>query len=141
MLLHNCLDCQKNKPKRKDLNEARLYQWGQIETTPKRTVHIDHKGPLRPMSNGKNYCLVVVDAFSRYIQVYPCKHADPKETIRLLEKYIRSFGILQQIIHDNGSAYISSHFIHWSFEFSITLRPRTIYPPSIDGKVEVQNKL
>ena len=140
MLLHDCLDCQKNKPKRKDLNEAPLQQWGQLETTPMKTIHIDHKGPLRPMSNGKNYCLVVVDAFSRYIQVYPCKHADSKETINLLEKYITSFGIPQQIIHDNGSAFISNGFVHWSFELGITLRPRTTYAPWTNGKVEVQNK-
>ena len=92
------------------------------------------------MSNGKNYCLVVVDAFSRYIQVYSCKHADLKETINLLEKYIKPFGILQQIIHDNGSAFISNDFVHWSFELSITLRPRTTYTPWTNGKVEVQNK-
>ena len=141
MLLHDCLDCQKNKPKRKDLNEAPLQQWGQLETTPMKTIHIDQNGPLRPMSNGKNYCLVVVDAFSRYIQVYPCKHADSKETINLLEKYIASFGIPQQIIHDNGSAFISNDFVHGSFELGITLRPRTTYAPWTNGKVEVQNNL
>ena len=53
MLLHDCLDCQKNKPKRKDLKEAPLQQWGQLETTPMKTIHIDHKGPLRPMRNSK----------------------------------------------------------------------------------------
>ena len=90
-----------------------------------KTIHIDHKGPLRPMSNGENYCLVVVDAFSRYIQVYPCKHADSKETSNFLEKYITSFGIPQQIIHLNGSAFISKDFVHWSFELGITFRPKT----------------
>ena len=126
------LDCQKNKPVRKDLNETPLQQWGQLETTPMKTIHIDRKGPLRPMSSGKNYCLVVEDAFSRYIQVYPCKHADSKKTINLLEKYI-TFGIPQQIIHDNGSAFISNDFVHWSFELGITLRPRTTYAPWTNG--------
>ena len=44
---------KKIKPKRKYLNEAPLQQWGQLETTPKKTIHIDHKGQLRPISNGK----------------------------------------------------------------------------------------
>ena len=43
MLLHDCLECQKNKPKQKDLNEAPLQQWGQLETIPMKTIHIDHK--------------------------------------------------------------------------------------------------
>ena len=116
MLLHECLECQKNKPKRKDLNEAPLQQWGQLETIPMKTIHIDHKSPLRPSSHGKNFCLGVIDAFSRYLQVYPCTHADTKETIKLLGKYITTFGIPQQIIHNNGSAFMSN------------------------GKVEVQSK-
>ena len=95
MLLHDCLECQKNKPKQKDLNEAPLQQWEKLETIPMKTIHIDHKGPLRPSSHGKNFCLVVID------QVYPCTHADSKETFKLLEKYITTFGISQQIIHDN----------------------------------------
>ena len=105
-------ECQKNKPKQKDLKEAPLQQWGQLETIPMKTSHIDHKGPLRPSSHGKNFCLVVIDAFSRYLQVYPCTHADCKETIKLLEKYITTFGIPQQIIHDTGSIFMSNDFAH-----------------------------
>ena len=101
MLVHDCLECQKNKPKRKDLNEAPLQQWGQSETVSMKTIHIDHRGPLRPSSHGKNFCLVVIDALSRCLQVYLCIHADSKKTNKLLEKYITTFGISQQIIHDN----------------------------------------
>ena len=117
-----------------------MKQWRQFETTPMKTIQIDHKGPLRLMSNGKNYFSVVEDAFSRYIQVYPCKHANSEETINLLEKYITSFGFPQQIIHDNGSAFISNDFVHCSCELGITLRPRTTYAPWTNGKVEFQNK-
>ena len=116
MLLHDCLDCQKNKPKRKDLNEAPSQQWGQLETISMEAIHIYHKGPLRPSRHGKNFCLVAIDAFSRYLEVYPCTHADSKETIKLLENYITKFGIPQQIIDDNGSAIMSNDFAHWSSE-------------------------
>ena len=61
MLVHDCLDCQKNKPQRHDLNEAFLEQWGELETTPFHTIHIDHKGPFRPCSNQKN-----LSCYSRY---------------------------------------------------------------------------
>ena len=129
MLLHDCLECQKNKPKRKDLNEAPLQQWRQLETIPMKTIHIDHKGPLRSSSHNKNFCLVVIDGFSRYLQVYPFTHADSKETIKLLEKYITTFSISQQNVHDNGSAFMSNDFAHSSSELGITLRPRTTYSP------------
>ena len=120
MPLHDCLECQKSKSKGKDLNEAHLQQWGQLGTIPLKTIHIDHKGPLRPSSHGKNFCLVVIDAFFRYLQVHPCTLADSKETIKLLEKYITTFGIPQQFIHDHGNAFMSYDFTHWSFELGIT---------------------
>ena len=69
--------------------------------------------------------------------MYP---ADSKETIKLLEKYITTFGFPQQLIHDNGSAFMSNDFAHWSSELGKTLRPRTTYSPWTNGKFEVQNK-
>ena len=113
---------------------------GELETTPFHTIHIDHKGPFRPSSNGKHYCLVVVDSFSSYIQVYAVKSATSDETIKQMEKFITSFGIPQHIVHDNGTAFMSSDFENWSFELGITLRPRTAYSLWTNGKVEIQNK-
>ena len=72
--------------------------------------------------------------------MYPSKTADAPETVKLLEKYIARFGIPQQIVHDNGTAFLSNDFVHWTHEFGITLKPRTSYSPCTNGKVEVQNK-
>ena len=99
MLVHDSLDCQKNKPQSHDLNEAPLEQWGELETTPFHTIHIDHK-----------------------------------------EKYFTRFGIPQQIVHDNGTVFLSNDFVHWTHEFGITLKPRTSYSPWTNGKAEVQKK-
>ena len=107
MLIHDCLDCQKNKSKRHDLNVAPLQQWGELETTPFHTIHIDHKGPFRTSSTGKHYCLVLVDSFSRYVHVYAVKSTNSDETIKQMEKFITSFGTLQHIVHDNGTAFMS----------------------------------
>ena len=106
--------------KRHDLHEAPLKQWGELETTPFKTFHIDNKGPLRPSSNSNNHCLVVVDAFSRFIGVYPGKDTSAQATITALEKWITSYGIPQKIIHDNGTAFINSDFINWNKKFGIT---------------------
>ena len=89
-LIEDCIECQTNKSKRHDLHEAPLEQWGELETTPFKTIHIDHKGPLSPSSNSNNHCLVVVDAFSRFIGVYPVKDTSAQATITALEKWITS---------------------------------------------------
>ena len=36
------------------------------------------------MSDGKHHCLVVIDAFSRFIQVYPVKSTDATHTIEAM---------------------------------------------------------
>ena len=46
-----------------DQNEAPLEQWGELEITPIRTIHIDHKGLPRPSGNSNTHCYVVIDAF------------------------------------------------------------------------------
>ncbi len=139
-LISDCLTCQKNKSKRHDLNEAPLEQWGELETTPFKTIHIDHKGPLKPSSHGKSFCLVVIDAFSRFIAVYPVKSTNAEDTSDTVEKWVTSFGIPQKIVHDRGTAFMNTNFVNWTKEMGITLAPRTAYSPWTNGKVEVQNK-
>ena len=69
-LTADCVNCQNNKPKLKHRNEVPLEEW-QNETLPFRTTHIDHKGPLHPPSNRNLHCLLTVDAFFRFLMVYP----------------------------------------------------------------------
>ena len=117
-----------------------MEQWGELETTPLKTVHIDHKGPLRLSGNSNTHCPVVLDAFSRFLGARRVRDTGAQTTINALEKWITSYDIPQKIVHDNGSAFINSDFINWAKEFGITLAPRNTYSPSTNGKLEVQNQ-
>ena len=126
-----------NKPKHR--NKVPLEEW-QKDTIPFRTVHIDHKGPLRPPSNRNLHFQLVIDAFSRYLMVYPVIKTSAEKTITAVEKWIHSLGIPQSITYDGGTALISTDFINWTKEFGITLRPRTAYSPWTKGEVETQHQ-
>ena len=80
-LIEDCIECQTNETKGQDLHEAPLEQWGELETIPFKTIHIDHKGPLRPSSNSNTHCLVVVDAFSRFLGTYPVRDTGAQTSI------------------------------------------------------------
>ena len=112
-LTADCITCRNNKPKPKHRNEVPLEEW-QNDTIPFRTVHIDHKGPLHPPSNRNLHCLLVIDAFSRFLMVYPVTNTSAQATIAAVEKWIHSFGIRQSIIHDRGTAFINTDFINWT---------------------------
>ena len=138
-LTADCLTCQNHKPKPKHRNEVPLEEW-QNETVPFRTIHIDHKGPLHPPSNRNLHCLLVIDAFSRFLMVYPVTNTGAQAAISAVEKWIHSFGIPQSIVHDRGTAFINSEFINWTKELGITLRSRTAHSPWTNGKIETQNQ-
>ena len=138
-LTADCLTRQNNKPKPKHRNEVPLEEW-QNETVPFRTIHIDHKGPIHPTSASNVHCLLIFDAFSRFLMVYPVRNTTTLATITAVEKWILSFGIPQSIIHDRGTAFINTEFINWTKELGITLSPRTAYSPWTNGKIETQNQ-
>ena len=138
-LTADCLTCQNNKPKPKHRNEVPLAEW-QNETVPLRTIHIDYKGPIHPTSASNVHCLLIVDAFSRFLMVYPVRNTTALATITAVEKWILSFGIPQSIIHERGTAFINTEFITWTKELGITLRPRTASSPWANGKLETQNQ-
>ena len=83
-LTADCLTCQNNKPKPKHRHEVPLEEW-RNETVPFRTIYIDHKGPIHPTSASNVHCLLIVDAFSRFLMVYPVRNATALATITAVE--------------------------------------------------------
>ena len=138
-LTADCLTSQNNKSKSNHRNEVPLEKL-QNETTPFRTIHIDHKGSLHPPSNRNPHCLLAIDAFYRFLMVNPVTNTGAQATILAVEKRIISFGILQSIVHDRGTAFINTDFINSTKEKRITLQPRTAQLPWTNGKFESQNQ-
>ena len=135
----DCLTCQKNEPKPKHRHEVPLEEC-QNETVTFHTIHIDHEGRIQPTSASNVHCLLIVDAFSRFLVVYPVRKTTTLATIIAVEKWILSFGIPQSINHDRSTAFIYTEFINWTKELGITQRPRTAYSPWTNGEIETQNQ-
>ena len=138
-LTADCLTCQSNKPKPKHRNEISLEEW-QNEAVTFRTFHLNHKGPLHPPSNRNLHCLLVIDAFSRFVKVYPVTNTGAQATISAVEKRIHSCGIPQFIVNHRGTAFINTEFINWVKEMGITLPPRTAHSPWTNVKIETKNQ-
>ena len=83
---------------------------------------------------------MVIDAFSRFLVVYPVTTTGAQATISAIEKWIHLFGIPPFIVHDRGTAFINTDFINWTKELGITLRPRTAHSHWTNGKIESQNQ-
>ena len=116
-----------------------MEEW-QGDTAPFCAIHIDHRGPLHPLSNRNTHCLLIIDSFSRFLMVSPVTNTGAQATISAVEKRILHYGIPLSIIHDRGTAFLNTDFVNWTKELGITLRPRTAHSPWTNGKVETQNQ-
>jgi len=74
------------------------------------TYHVDHLGPLQ--STRKKYChlFVVIDAFTKFVWLYPMKSTGTAEIINKLIQQSAVCGNPRRIISDRGTAFTSTDF-------------------------------
>lgn len=107
-----------------------------LPSGPWQHVAIDFLGPLP----SGHYLFVVVDYFSRYIEIEIMKKTDSRETIKRLESIFARFGLPLSITADNGPQFISEEFRVYCESNNIKLINTTPYWPQQNGEVERQNR-
>lgn len=108
----------------------------ELPNAPWEHIAMDFLGPL---PSGNNL-LVVVDYFSRFIEVEIMTKIDSAETIKRLRPIFARFGYPISITADNGRQFISDEFKTYCTENNIKLIHTTPYWPQQNGEVERQNR-
>jgi len=72
---------------------------------PFEVLHLDHIGPLPVDSHDNEYILVIIDAFSRWVELFPTKSTTATETAAVIFNHIGRFGSPQVIHTDQGPAF------------------------------------
>ena len=74
---------------------------------PMQRIYIDSIGPIfaDANENDNNYILVIIDAFSRFLQVYPTRSVTAKEALIHFNNWIANFGCPSEITTDNGTQF------------------------------------
>jgi len=73
---------------------------------PMERISIDSLGPL-PTSNGYVYVLVIIDNFTRFIDLYPCRSTGAKEAASHILQHCGRFGTTHQILSDAGTKFLN----------------------------------
>jgi len=68
-------------------------------------VSIDTIGPLPVDEDGNEYIIVIIDSFTRWVELYACSGADAKEAVKALMSFIKTFGQPSQLLSDNGTQF------------------------------------
>ena len=105
------------------------------------TVHIDHLGPLEKSTQGYKHIFVVVDAFSKFIKLYPCKSTKSIEVIRRLREYFRAYSKPKRLVSDRGTAFTSHEFKDFVDREIIQHILVAVGTPRANGQVERMNRV
>ena len=97
----NCPECQLHE---KSPALAPLHPW-EWPSRPWARIHIDHAGPFL----GKLF-LVVVDAFSKWLEVVIVPSTSSSATINVLRSIFATHGLPELLVSDNGTAFTSEEF-------------------------------
>lgn len=76
---------------------------------PNDLITVDFYGPLPMARGGMQYIFVVLDAFTKYVSLYPMKKATVRMCIKkITEVFIPKFGKPKRILSDHGSQFTSA---------------------------------
>lgn len=99
-------------------------------------IAIDYLGPI----GNSEYILVVVDYFSRYLEVEITNKITAKATIGMLAKMFTRLGFPRTMTLDNARQFVSTELVEWSQNRGIKLIHSIPYWPQANGECERQNR-
>ena len=77
---------------------------------------LDMVGPFKPARGGMAHILVMVDKFTKWIEVKPIKKCDGPTTVKFLKDIILRYGYPHSVITDNGTNFAEGAFTRFCQE-------------------------
>ena len=130
-LTRNCSVCCEEKPRFYKPDQAHLIK----STTPFERINVDFKGPL-PSTNHNRYFLHVVDEYSRFPFVFPCKDLTSETVKQSLSQLFSLFGHPTYIHTDRGQSFMSKDLKEFLLQRGVASSRTTPYHPESNGQVE-----
>lgn len=127
---HHVKACKLCQVKGGDPGRAELHPW-EWPRRPWSRVHIDYAGPV----NGK-MLLVIIDAYSKWLDVYPTTTSTSAVTIELLRQSFAIYGLPDIVVSDNGPCFSSEEFERYTKMNGIKHIRSAPYHPSTNGLAE-----
>lgn len=106
---------------------------------PMKRVAVDAVGPLPMDVNSNQYILVVIDEFSKFVNLFACKSVEAMEYINALVHHISVFGLMEQVRTDGATQFTANICQELMKFLGIKHFLITPYHPQSNGIVERRN--
>lgn len=137
--ISNCIKCIMYATPVRSLNRN-LYSIPK-KPVPFDTLHFDHFGPLPTLISKRKYLLVVIDAFTKFVKLYPVNSTSTLEVKASLDKYFDYYGRPNRVITDRGSCFKSTEFVEYLKARNIVQIKVAVASPQANGQVERVNRV
>jgi hypothetical protein len=107
---------------------------------PFQVICADHIGPLPKDGEGYQYILVVICAFSCWIELFPTKNTTAEETARGIHRHFGRWGTADRLRTENGPAFTNDLLKGLAYLLASTNEFTTAYSSEENGIVERANK-
>ncbi|XP_039451054.1 uncharacterized protein K02A2.6-like [Culex pipiens pallens] len=98
---------------------------------PWQRIHIDYAGPIDGL-----YFLIIVDAFSRWPEIYPTTTTTARATIQFLRSTFARLGLPMVLVSDNAAQFTCDEFESYCKANGITHILTAPYHPQSNGQAE-----
>ena len=115
----------------KEPSKSIVHCWEPAKT-PWSRVHIDFAQP----SNSNYYLLIIVDAYSKFPEVFKVNNMTAKTTIRILDQLFARYGIPDVVVSDNGPQLVCSEFKSFLESYGVRHKTTPSYFPATNGQAE-----
>ncbi len=103
-------------------------------------VHIDLLGKW-PEDNGNTYLLVIQDAFSKWVELYPLPDKTAEATAAgLMKEWIHRYGIMHTLVSDQGKEFVNTILSTICRQLGIAHQTTSALHPQSNGLVERTNR-
>jgi transposase InsO family protein len=102
---------------------------------------LDIVGPLRKAPGGFTHLLVVIDKFSKWVEVRPITNLRAEQAVTFFTDIVHRFGVPNSIITDNGSQFTGRKFLEFCDKFHIRVDWAVVAHPQTNDQVERANSM
>lgn len=108
---------------------APLHPWSWA-TSPWEKVHVDFA------EINKQHYLLIVDVYSKWLEVLPINQTSAEKTAQLLQNLFASYGLPKVLVSDNGPPFTSAEFEQFLKNNGVRHILSPPYHPASNGAVE-----